>query len=73
MCNNFLNKDDCFQYALGTILKQGGHAMVYHSENLSQAKLNYNNHDKEFYAQQFARLQWKLGKISLKQGDTDEK
>jgi hypothetical protein len=68
----FETRMNVFQYAIGVILKQGGHSMAYHFENLSQAKLNYNTHDKEFYAQQFAHLQWKLGMISSKKGGIDE-
>ena len=38
------------QYAIGVVLKQGGHPISYHSETLSQAKMNYSTYDKEFYS-----------------------
>jgi hypothetical protein len=41
---------DASQYAIGAILKQGGHPISYHSETLSEAKKNYSTYDKEFYS-----------------------
>jgi hypothetical protein len=41
---------DASQYVIGTVLKQGGHPIAYHSETLSDAKHNYNTYDKEFYS-----------------------
>ena len=43
-------ESDASQYAIGAILKQGGHPISYHYETLSEAKKNYSTYDKEFYS-----------------------
>lgn len=52
-------KMDASQYVIGVILKQG-HLVAYHSEALSQTKLNYSIYDKEFHALVPALKQWWL-------------
>lgn len=42
-------KTDASQNVIGVVLEQGGHTVEYHSETLSQAKLNYNTYGKEFH------------------------
>ena len=39
-------ESDASQYAIGAVLKQGGHPIAYHSETLSQTKMNYSTYDK---------------------------
>jgi hypothetical protein len=39
-------ESDASQFAIGVVLKQGGHPVAYHSETLSATKLNYNTYDK---------------------------
>jgi hypothetical protein len=51
-------ESDASQYAIGVVLKQGGHPIAYHSETLSQAKKNYSTYDKEFYSLVQALKQW---------------
>jgi len=41
---------DASQFAIGAVLKQGGHPVAYHSEALADAKRNYSTYDKEFYS-----------------------
>ena len=41
---------DASRFAIGVVLKQGGHPMAYHSETLAEAKVNYNTYDKELYS-----------------------
>jgi hypothetical protein len=53
------------QYAIGAILKQGGHPIAYHFETLSEVKTNYSTYDKEFYSLIQVLKQWRhylLGK-----------
>jgi hypothetical protein len=61
-------ESDASQYAIGVILKQGGHPIAYHSENLSEANKNYSTYDKEFYSLVQALKQWRhylLGKETI--------
>ena len=51
-------ESDASQYAIGAVLKQGGHPIAYHSETLSQEKKNYSTYDKEFYSLVQALKQW---------------
>jgi hypothetical protein len=56
---------DASQYAIGVVLKQGGHPIAYHSETLSESKKNYSTYDKEFYSLVQALKHWRhylLGK-----------
>jgi hypothetical protein len=46
------------QFTIGVVLKQGGHLVAYHSETLTEAKVNYNTYDKEFYSLVQALKQW---------------
>jgi hypothetical protein len=43
-------ESDASQYAIDSILKQGGHPIAYHSETLFKARKNYCTYDKEFYS-----------------------
>ena len=59
---------DASQFAIGVVLKQGGHPVAYHSETLAEAKINYNTYDKEFYSLVQALKQWRhyiLGKETV--------
>jgi hypothetical protein len=59
---------DASQYAIGAVLKQGGHPVSYHSETLADAKLNYSTYDKEFYSLIQALKKWRhyiLGKETI--------
>ena len=59
---------DASQFAMGVVLKQGGHPVAYHSETFSQAKQNYSTYDKEFYALVQALRYWRhflLGKETI--------
>ena len=47
---SFETEIDATQNAIGTILKQGGHPATYHSEILTQTKLNYSIYAEEVYA-----------------------
>jgi len=38
------------QFAIGAVIKHGGHPITYHCETLTNAKVNYNTYDKEFYS-----------------------
>lgn len=49
-CPFKLRPTDASQYAIGAVLKQGGHPIAYHLETLSDAKLNYSTYDKELYS-----------------------
>ena len=42
-------ESDASQYAIGGVLKQGGHPIAYHSETLTKAKINNSTYDKKFY------------------------
>ena len=55
---SFETEIDVTQNAIGTILKQGGHLAAYHSEILTQTKLNYSIYAKEVYALFQALKQW---------------
>jgi hypothetical protein len=64
----FRIESDTSQYAIGSILKQGGHPIAYHSETLSEEKKNYSTYDKEFYSLVQALKQWRhylLGKETI--------
>jgi len=64
----FEMETDASQFAIGAILKQGGHPVAYHSEALADAKLMYNTYDKEFYSLVQALKQWRhyiLGKETI--------
>ncbi len=59
---------DASQFAIGAVLKQGGHPVAYHSEALADAKLMYSTYDKEFYSLVQALKQWRhyiLGKETI--------
>jgi hypothetical protein len=65
LSQTFEIESDASQYAIGVVLKQGGHPIAYHSETLSKAKKNYSTYDKEFYSLVQALKQWRhylLGK-----------
>ena len=49
---------DASKFAIGVILKQGGHSVAYHSEALADAKIMYSTYDKEFYSLVQALKQW---------------
>lgn len=40
---------DASEFAIGVVLKQGGHPILYYSQTLSEANLMYNTYDMEFY------------------------
>ena len=40
---------DASGISIGGVLSQGNHPIVFFSEKLSRAKLNYSTYDKEFY------------------------
>lgn len=64
----FEMETDASQFAIGFVLKQGGHPVAYHSEALADAKLMYSTYDKEFYNLVQALKQWRhyiLGKETI--------
>jgi hypothetical protein len=50
MTQPFEIETDASQFAIGVVLKQGGHSVAYHSKTLAEDKVNYNTYDKEFYS-----------------------
>jgi hypothetical protein len=63
---------DASQYAIGSVLKQGGHPITYHSKTMSKENKNYSTYDKEFYSLVQALKQWRhylLGKETIMHTD----
>jgi hypothetical protein len=59
---------DASQFSIDTVLKKGGHSVKYHSETLSDAKINYRTYDRELYNLVQDLKQWRhyiLGKKTI--------
>jgi hypothetical protein len=57
--NTFQVKCDASGFVIGAFLSQEDRAIVYFSEKLNEAKMNYSTYDKEFYAIIQALKKWR--------------